>query len=163
MIGLGTEMEDNQVYYDISRDGFEGWWVLGVPYIMVIYLIILCFFNVQGGSLLLVGASFAFIAAIFSSVLTWYEFVNSCKALKNGSCRIVEGFVTEHTVSCPEPRNRESESFIVAGKRFFYADNIFVVGFNRTPRNGGKIKNDMNLKVFYLEDRIIRIEIKTSN
>jgi hypothetical protein len=154
-------MEGNQVYYDISRDGFRLWWLLGMPYILAIYFLTLYFFKVQGGSLLLVGASFAFIISIFSSVGFWFEFVNSCKALKSGSCKIVEGSVTEHKVTSND--TRESESFIVAGKRFSYADNIVVVGFNRTPRNGGKIKNDMNLKVFYLENRIIRIEIKTSN
>jgi hypothetical protein len=156
-------MEDKQVYYDISRDGFRFWWFLGMPYLMMTYFLTLYFFKAQGGSLLLVAASIAFIVAIFSSVGFWFEFVNSCKALKNGSCKIVEGFVTEHTVSCTEDRNRESESFIVADKRFSYNDTMMVVGFSKTSRNGGKIRNDMNLKVFYLEDRIIRIEIKTSN
>jgi hypothetical protein len=95
------------------------------------------------------------------SIYMWQQFEHSRKALKNGNCKIVEGSVTEHKVTSND--NRESESFIVAGKRFSYADNIVVVGFNRTPKHGGTIKNDMNLKIFYLEDRIIRIEIKTSN
>jgi hypothetical protein len=162
-------MEDNQVYYDISRDGFRLWWFPVVFCLFGFYPFLLYYWKANlvpktlapTDTLYLILGFIFIVSGLFFSIYMWQQFEHSCKALKNGNCKIVEGSVTEHRIT--STGNRESESFIVADKQFSYADNIVVVGFNRTPKHGGKIKNDMNLKVFYLEDRIIRIEIRTSN
>jgi hypothetical protein len=87
--------------------------------------------------------------------------MQSCEVVRNGGYKIAEGVVTEFNVISDD--NKETVTFEVSGQQFSYCNSIFIVGFNRTPREGGIITNAMNLRIFYLDHRILRIEIQGSS
>jgi hypothetical protein len=101
------------------------------------------------------------IFGLFSTVVTAtassrdYRMVTS--ALESGRYDVVEGPVTDFV---PVPPGRNSyESFVVRGQKFSYSDYNITSGFHNTALHGGPIHPGLYVRVSYIGNLIIRLEI----
>ena len=71
--------------------------------------------------------------------------------------RVVEGRVTEFV---PMPyQGHANESFVVSGHRFSYSDYDLTKGFNWTQSHGGPIRENLQVRITYVDDSIVKLEI----
>src|SRR5216684_4032508 len=81
------------------------------------------------------------------------------KATVEGHANVIEGTVHDFV---PEPSGgHASEHFSVKGKTFYYASGVLMPGFRQSQRVGGPIRNGLYLRVHYLDDDILKLEIRT--
>ena len=99
---------------------------------------------------------FGLVWTIGTFVVTYRQYWTASEALKNGADSVIEGLVTQFE---PMPRSGHGhESFVVEGRRFSYSDNIDG-GFNRTTLSGGPIHEGLYVRIAYLDNLILRLEI----
>lgn len=78
-------------------------------------------------------------------------------AYRAGKCEVVEGVVTQFH---PMPaREHDSESFVVAGKRFHYSDYSMTAGFHQSVQHGGPIREGLRVRIHRLGNDIAKLEI----
>jgi hypothetical protein len=88
---------------------------------------------------------------------TYGGYIANLTALRNRSYQVVEGRVTNFS---PLPVSGHGvESFDVDGVSFSYSDYIITSGFNHTAANGGPIRPGLYVRVTYVDDAILRLEI----
>ena len=88
--------------------------------------------------------------------MTYLQYRSALSALYDGRAQVVEGSVDHFT---PGPENRRGyESFCVEGKCFRYREGDGA-GFNQTRPYGGPVKGGLHVRVTYLDDTIIRLEL----
>ncbi|MBI2417861.1 MAG: hypothetical protein HYV28_08150 [Ignavibacteriales bacterium] len=88
-------------------------------------------------------------------VITEHYALVSC--LERNKCQFVEGFVTEFTPFF-ESKNKK-ESFQVNGKQFAYDESSR--GFNTAAVFGGPLHEGVFVRLYFLENDILKIEIPT--
>ena len=77
------------------------------------------------------------------------------KAYKDGSFKVVEGFV-ENFVPMPSYGNK-LEKFSVDGVNFKYSDYQLSPGFNNSASNGGPIKKGLPVRISYINNVILKL------
>jgi hypothetical protein len=71
---------------------------------------------------------------------------------------VIEGEVTSFQ---PMPRGGHGqECFSVESKSFCYSDNVLTPGFNQTTLYGGPMRQGIRVRVGYIENVILRLEIQ---
>ena len=71
--------------------------------------------------------------------------------------RVVEGRVTKFV---PMPyQGHANESFVVDGHKFSYSDYDLTKGFNWTQSHGGPIRDGLQVRITYVGDSIVKLEI----
>jgi hypothetical protein len=123
------------------------------------------------GWLLLVAVVATFLSAsiVMQSYSKWTTLFN---AYKNGMCQQVEGSVTEFrpasesmNILCAVPSGNSYsapttyESFVVDGHRFQYSDGGFTTGFSQTSIDGGPIKEDLKVRIWFCDYSIARLDV----
>ncbi len=94
------------------------------------------------------------VALIFRNVPQPSELAAAYRA---GKCEVVEGVVTQFH---PMPaREHDSESFVVARKRFHYSDYSMTAGFHQSVQHGGPIHEGLQVRIHYLGNDIAKLEI----
>jgi hypothetical protein len=87
---------------------------------------------------------------------TYLQYRSAASALYDGRAQVVEGGVAHFT---PGPENRRGyESFCVEEKCFRYREGDGA-GFNQTRPYGGPVTGGLHVRVTYLDDTIIRLEL----
>jgi hypothetical protein len=94
------------------------------------------------------------VAAVIAFVYRDYRKVTT--ALKEGQYLVVEGPV-EDIFEFP---SKDRERFTVDGKRFSYSSYEITAGFNTTAAHGGPIHQGANVRVSYLGNLILRLEVE---
>jgi hypothetical protein len=112
--------------------------------------------EVAVGSLALAAAGIALavatvLAASQSPALALRE------QLDEGRASVVQGPVQDHLNS-----NWSYECFSVSGHRFCYDNSSGSPGFHQTHNNGGPIHDGLDVRVTYIGDEIVRLEIADS-
>jgi hypothetical protein len=101
---------------------------------------------------------FAVLWTITSFLATSGQYMNLRQALETGQASVVEGTVSQFT---PMPAAGHSkERFCVKDRCFEYSDFIITGGFNNTSSHGGPIYEGLPVRVTYVGDTIVRLEIK---
>ncbi|MEY2557636.1 MAG: hypothetical protein QOE34_1061 [Verrucomicrobiota bacterium] len=78
-------------------------------------------------------------------------------AYRAGKCEVVEGTVTQFH---PMPaREHDSESFVVAGRRFHYSDYSMTAGFHQSVQHGGPMREGLQVRIHHLGNDIAKLEI----
>jgi len=81
---------------------------------------------------------------------------NGVRALQTGRCSVVQGPVSGFY---PMPFAGHSlESFTIEHQKFSYSDFVFTPCFNNTLSHGGSIHEGLYLRVYYIDDCILRID-----
>ncbi|MBD1575662.1 hypothetical protein HC723_04240 [Vibrio sp. S11_S32] len=76
-----------------------------------------------------------------------------------GNYEIVEGIVENFE---PMPyEGHQSESFTVNGIKFKYSDFRVTSGFNNTKSHGGPIRENLPVRISYIGNTIIKLEVGT--
>jgi len=107
-----------------------------------------------------VGASF--IVASFVSATVSIVALTKCMSLKDalraGRVSVLEGTVVDFRPVLPPSRG--DESFRVGNRVFRYSEHDIDSGFNITFASGGPIRDGLSVRISYVGDRILRLEIQ---
>jgi len=102
------------------------------------------------------GFAFCWTGAVVST--TYLKYLSLSRALQDGRAAVVEGPVEQFV---PMPYIGHSmERFSVAGIRFAYSDYVITGGFNNTSSHGGPIRLGRYLRITYVGEDIVRLEIR---
>lgn len=108
---------------------------------------------------LVVFVTFSLTILILGGGSSCYNYWSLQQRLKSGNYSVVEG-VVEKFVPMPK-QGHAMESFCVKNTCFRYSDFIVTGGFNNTSSHGGPIHEDLIVKISYIGDVIIKLEIRT--
>lgn len=100
-----------------------------------------------------------FFGALLVSVgcLSYSSFVGLRDAARSGKVEVAEGQVKEFV---PMPyEGHANESFVVNGHRFEYSDYDLTKGFNQSQSHGGPIREGLQVRITYIDDKIVKLEI----
>lgn len=102
------------------------------------------------------GVACCWTAAVVSS--TYLKYRSLTRALQDGRVSVVEGPVDQFV---PMAYTGHSlERFSVAGITFAYSDFVVTGGFNNTSSHGGPIRLGRYIRVTYVGEDIVRLEIR---
>ena len=162
-----------QTVFEFAGGASEPWWqggVFGVPFVLV--GIGLAAIVKRNGSLPGRGwedrpkLSAAFVLAFLSfSVLwtalvfwsSWHRYSELQSAIATHRVHVAEG-VVENFVPMPAT-GHALEHFCVSGNCFAYSDYVITQGFNKTSSHGGPIRAGLNVRVTFIGDTIVKLEV----
>jgi hypothetical protein len=97
------------------------------------------------------------VVTIFVLAGTYLQYTSALNDYKKGNYNIVDGIVTDFV---PMPYTGHSyECFTVNTRRFCYADPMGTPGFNNTRSHGGPIRPGLHVRVSYVGNVILKLEI----
>ena len=151
------------IYYDLVRGGFPYWNVLwGIPVGLFLYLASRLFSKetfygrqMRRGGVIALLAWCCFILIVLPHSFVEYQHLLS--SVNHGDTSVAEGVVS-HFIPTPQYGKR-AESFIVNGKAFSYSPYEIAPGFHQAQPLGGPIKEGLPVRVSYVGDTIVRLEI----
>jgi len=95
-----------------------------------------------------------FVVSLTGSVI---EYKQLHHAYNSGRYSLVEGLVDNFS---PMPfEGHQAECFAVNGVRFCYSDYDRTAGFNQTSSHGGPIRQGVRVRIAYLGNHILRLEL----
>jgi len=101
---------------------------------------------------------FAVFWTISAGTNIWIQHSSLYDNYKKGNYKVVEGLVENFD---PMPHSgHKLESFTVNGVKFEYSDYMVTSGFNNTASHGGPIKEGLQVKISYIGNNILKLEIK---
>jgi hypothetical protein len=159
-----TSQEPYQVAFDLFQKSFQ-WWFPAVGLILLLV----------GAVLIWVGRSkhwslsrrffayfmvaFACIWSAFAFSTTSGEYASLRSGYRNGQFSVVEGQVTNFH---PMPyEGHQEECFSVQAQTFCYSDYVITGGFNNTASHGGPIREGLPVRVSYIGNAIVRLEVRS--
>lgn len=154
-----------QTVFDVTDAGYRAWQmpVFGLVFMAIASGLLVYEYRFRVGvkrlrrKLAWLLASLATSWTLLVSFVTYSEYSRLSGALASGSASYVEG-VVERFVPMPYS-GHAMESFEVAGKRFEYSDYVVTAGFNHTASHGGPIRAGRTVKVWYVGDTIVRLQV----
>jgi len=100
---------------------------------------------------------FAVVWTLIAFCSTYREYSSLDAARRNGSAKVVEGVVTNFK---PMPATGHAmERFCVLAACFEYSDYVVTSGFNNTSSHGGPIREGLPVRVTYIGDSIVKLEV----
>jgi len=156
--------------FDITQIGYEQWRFPAIGLVLTLVVGILVFGprSFQGLPYFWLPKRVAlflnrvgFVVVVLWTVIILYATLQSYISVRNtlasGNYSTVQGHITDFK---PLLQGRTGdESFTVQGKTFSYSDHGLIAGFNKTKREGNQLKEGMEVRVTYINDKILRIEI----
>jgi hypothetical protein len=77
--------------------------------------------------------------------------------IDRGEAQVTTGTVTEFVPGRAD--GKRSESFVVNGHRFTYSEWIIEAGFNHTAGRGGPMREGLNVRITFVGDSIVKLEL----
>jgi 4-amino-4-deoxy-L-arabinose transferase-like glycosyltransferase len=109
------------------------------------------------------GFFMAGFALLWSSLAFWMtgsEYFEAKSAYRTHTYSVVEGPVSNFH---PMPiEGHQDECFSVQSARFCYSDYVVTAGFNNSASHGGPIREGLPVRVSYIDDIILRLEVRDS-
>jgi hypothetical protein len=101
--------------------------------------------------------SFAVLWTATSFGSTFGDYRRAIRAMRENRVDFVQGTVSGFV---PMPATGHSmESFLVTGVEFKYSDFVITAGFNNTASHGGPIREGLPVKIWYLGNEILRLDV----
>jgi hypothetical protein len=101
---------------------------------------------------------FAFIFAFVWVIISSIQLISGHSSLRSdydhGRFKVVKGLVKNFN------SGRRLESFTVRGVKFEYAYYTVTPGFNRMASRGGPMREGLPVRMSYIDDFIVKLEIK---
>ena len=154
--------------FDIASAGYKSWTfpAFGLIFIAVGILLVAARKHLPGwwGKRPTAGSVFAFGFLGFAVVWTLTSFYGTYRvysfasgAMDSKDALVAEGVVTDFE---PMPATGHAmESFCVSGKCFKYSDYVITAGFNNTISHGGPIREGLPVRVTYIGNTILKLEV----
>jgi hypothetical protein len=100
---------------------------------------------------------FAVVWTITAGISTYSEYRNVREMTDGGKASVVEGPVSQFV---PMPKSGHGmERFCVSEVCFAYSDFVITSGFNNTSSHGGPIREGLPVRVTYVGNTIVRLEV----
>ena len=166
MIETAADHTTYKVVFDIADAGYRQWSfaAFALPFVALGILLLALQsrlaprwprFPRRGVLWLWLGFSLFWTVIAFGT--TFGEYVRLTSAVRSRQVQWVEGPVEDFV---PMPyEGHAMESFSVHGKRFEYSDYFVTSGFNKTASHGGPITAGRLVRVGYVGDAIVRLEV----
>src|ERR1051326_926742 len=167
-VDSGVGQAGYRTVFDVEQSGYRQWpfALFGLIFVVVGFAMpTLLRMGIMGGGRLwmekwlprifVVGGTFWTATALAS---TFVDYRRDVDALQNGEAKIVDGRV-EHYWQVPN----KSEAFDVGGVRFQYGEGLVIAGFNHTASRGGPIREGLPVKIWYWNEQILRLQMKTES
>lgn len=165
-----TSPVNYKTVFDADHHGYSTWSfpASGLVFLFIgallvfkpLFMLKLMPFGLQGRSRTVLSWFFFVFAALWtlgSFAITYIQYQPVEAALRDGHFDVAEGQITDFI---PMPYNGHSqESFVVGGHRFSYFDYTVTYGFNNTASHGGPIRTGISIRVSYVGDLILRLEV----
>lgn len=153
---------DFVVAFNILDSGYRQWWLpafglLGMTLIFVILTIIEKQMHESAALLKVRLIAFCFLCMMATLIGTFWDYWKCSHDLASGKASYVEGIVDNFV---PESKYKYTESFSVRGVPFYYSDDSAPAGFNTTIWHGGPIHQGLPVRIWYVGDEIVKLEIK---
>jgi hypothetical protein len=101
---------------------------------------------------------FAVLWTLVTFVTTYSDYRKASRARAADTAHVVEGLVTNFV---PMPvTGHAMESFCVSDVCFKYSDYAVTAGFNQTSSHGGPIRQGLPVRITYLGNTIIKLEVR---
>lgn len=156
--------------FDMAQDGYTAWWAPAFGLIFAAVGALLVFAPDPMVRLLPSGLqgtarrifnwlffSFALFWTATAFIVTFGEYETGVAALRDDTASVVEGRVTNFV---PMPyTGHAQEHFTVSGQRFSYSDYTMSSRFHNSASHGGPIREGLQVRITYLGQRILRLEI----
>jgi hypothetical protein len=155
-----------QVVFDVAESGYKGWTfpALGMIFV-VIGLFVVVFRNrlptrgpkwaARTFPFVFLGVAVLWVAATLSS--TYGEYLRFRGALREQTAAVVEGKVERFAPMAQS--GHALESFCVKDACFRYSDYLVTSAFNKPSSKGGPISEGLQVRVTYLGNAILRLEV----
>jgi hypothetical protein len=153
-----------RVVFDLPQKGFQ-WWF---PALGLIFAVIGGVFIWLGRrnhwplSRSFVGYFMLGFACLWSGLAfatMFHEYLNLRSEYRHGQFSIVEGPVTNFH---PMPyEGHQDECFSVESQTFCYSDYGITAGFNNSTSHGGPIRTGLPVRVSYIGNTIVRLEVRS--
>jgi len=154
------------VVFDVNTVGYEAWlFPAGVLIFAVIAVLVVRSVPPRPGVVMTpvlravpyLVYGFAVLFTVFSFVGTYVQLARLRAAVASGRVQVVEGQVTDFTPLSDFGNKRES--FRVSDHWFAYSDYGVTGGFNNTSTHGGPIREGLPVRVTYVGNTIVRLEV----
>jgi hypothetical protein len=151
--------------FDILEHGSFGW-LFPVIALMEFALVVLAFTLIYKGRIpdfkswrtLYFFMAFVLIFGLFASYTSSLRYTRFKTILMSNEASFVEGDITNFR---PSPYfSKQPESFTVQNVTFSYHDNIETEGFNNRTSQGGPIHNGIHVRIWYLGNVILKLQIQ---
>jgi hypothetical protein len=153
-----------RVVFDLSQKGFQ-WWFPAYGLI----------FAVIGGGISWLGRrrrwppfrrfvgyfmiGFACLWSGLAFTTMFPEYLDLRSAYRHGQFSVVEGTVTNFQ---PMPyEGHQDECFSVQSETFCYSAYVVTAGFNNSASHGGPIRDGIPIRVSYIDNTIVRLEVRS--
>ena len=153
-----------RVVFDLYQKGFE-WWFPACGLIFAIAGGVLIWwgrrkrwpFSRRFAAYLMLGFACLWSGLVFTS--TFSEYLRLRSAYRRGQFSVVEGSVTNFR---PMPyEGHQDECFSVRSETFCYSDYGVTAGFNNSASHGGPIREGLPVRVSYIGNTIVRLEVRS--
>lgn len=153
-----------RVVFDLSQKGFQ-WWFPAFGLIFAIIGGVLIWWGQRKHwplSRKFVGYFMLGFACLWSGLVfttTFNEYLRLHSAYRQGQFSTVEGDVTNFR---PMPyEGHQDECFSVQSETFCYSDYGVTAGFNNSASHGGPIREGLPVRVSYIGNTIVRLEVRS--
>jgi hypothetical protein len=151
-----------QIVFDLSQKSFQ-WWFPAFGLIFAVIGAVIIWLgrrNRWPRSRSFVGYFMVGFACLWSGLVfppTFSEYLKLQSAYRHGQFSVVEGHVTNFR---PMPyEGHTEECFSVGSETFCYSDYVVTSGFNNSASHGGPIREGVPIRVSYIGNTIVRLEI----
>lgn len=153
--------------FDIGHPGFRHWPEIAIGLLFVVvgiymhrrYSRLPSFWSRHPVALHLFTTVFVGFAVLWTVVSLWFshlQYERLRTAFDEGDFKVVEGVVTYFS---PETAVRKREIFCVGDQCFRYSQGIVTEGFNHSTLMGGPMKLGLHVRVSYIDNTIVKLEI----
>lgn len=162
MFAFGT---DYRLVYDLQQSGYQHWWLMAVGLVFIFAGLVTVVIQIRSSRAKLnlwplvtpVCASLFGFLWIGVCYLNYSLYAELRDAVRDGKSKVVEGRVTQFV---PMPyEGHAQESFVVGEKSFSYSDYNLTKGFNQTKSHGGPMHEGLQVRIAYVGDSIVRLEV----
>ena len=155
-----------RIVFDIAESGYRGWTYPALGMIFVVIGVFIAAFRnrlptrgprwaARTFPFVFLGASLLWVSATFLS--TYGEYLRLRAALRERTTSVVEG-KAERFASAAQTGSA-FESFCVGETCFRYSDYVVTSAFNHTHAKGGPVLEGRQVRVTYLGNAIVRLEV----
>ena len=152
---------DFVVAFNILDSGYRQWWFPAIGLlVLTVGIVILNQKKRKNAAFKKAGLIiFCLLWTLAAFAITYVDYSNCYHALSSGEASYVEGTV-DNFVQLPDQWNEKKESFTVNGVPFSYSDYVVTAGFNKTRSHGGPIHQGLPVRIWYVGNEIVKLEIK---